>query len=893
MDLNQHLSYSAPVTRPPSRQNLSLRQSPIPSTVPASINTPAANIPITMPGVNPSFQQETINRLNRMAEEIANLRRSQSEMEEQLRILRDENEPQVRKRRLVQHRNFESQIELDSWRELTQSQRLNETEYVVRGINLKELLRPHVDSLNMLALSADINIILKMVRFNFDDPIFINSEKNVLSFAAEWIMLCRRYQLSDNCSNSILSFINKCFNGIQELRIPTTHNTIMKIVEDSVSENPFNGDIVGTSCKHVTFKLEPQLRQIIRYYFNDLLESYNDDYIGSPLDCDLYRRMKNDLQSDPLNKDIEKFIPLSIDSDGISISNSSKISLWPVFISILSLPLNIASSQENNILAAIYIGSSKPNFNEFFRDVVDNLKNLMMKPDYFQRNEDCDQRSYLCFPMTICGDLPFLSAALNWESHLSMNACFKCKTQVTTLTGSRHYPQTDCLLHTEQKYNQNLNNLMIGQSSNMGIKGPTILNEILKIPTCICIDYMHTSLECTFRRLLQRLYKGNEIFGKVDASKSPPETALSDYENIVSYTKLPKCFTRRFKLLTSFSEFKAGDLKLALLFSIPAWYLNLSMTTSAREAECILLYTETMRLFLRDIISNEQINEAESLIRTFLDMKCIVLEGKNHFTNHLHLHFGQQIRNTGPLVYSSTFRYESFGSTVANHITANNVVHGIRQLQKRLSNMYVASKYLRKNEMYDSYSSISYRYSERKLITINEDHIRYNFLNDLLHQILGEPSFNCVLPDVCIWNWANWRNHIVESRMEKKTSYPRDSVLVVEVNNVICPVLVEYIMEFKDELYFVCRMLDSTPYRNIFETIKNPIIKKAMVQSKYLSEYNFFLNNFDKVHSRTDSNIDYSTLKIIPNTNVKAKCAVVYTSTQILALEVPFSFEHD
>ena len=71
--------------------------------------------------------------------------------------------------------------------------------------------------------------------------------------------------------------------------------------------------------------------------------------------------------------------------DGIKIFNSSKFSIWPLFLRINELR---PSLQENMILAGIWFGCEKPKANMFFdKNLIINDKNFVIEHPNFEEIE--------------------------------------------------------------------------------------------------------------------------------------------------------------------------------------------------------------------------------------------------------------------------------------------------------------------------------------------------------------------------------------------------------------------------------------------------------------------------------------------------------------------------
>ena len=69
-------------------------------------------------------------------------------------------------------------------------------------------------------------------------------------------------------------------------------------------------------------------------------------------------------------------IALSLNMDGVPLYKSSSWSLWPVFLTILNLPISIRMKAENVLLAGLWYGPTKPPMKLLLQPVLNRLKQL-------------------------------------------------------------------------------------------------------------------------------------------------------------------------------------------------------------------------------------------------------------------------------------------------------------------------------------------------------------------------------------------------------------------------------------------------------------------------------------------------------------------------------------
>ncbi|XP_071796299.1 uncharacterized protein [Asterias amurensis] len=78
----------------------------------------------------------------------------------------------------------------------------------------------------------------------------------------------------------------------------------------------------------------------------------------------------------------EVHISMQLNTDGVSIFESSKFSVWPVFVVINELHPKLRFSRSNRILMGLWFGSDKPNFESFMMPFAKSLNELYYKGNF-------------------------------------------------------------------------------------------------------------------------------------------------------------------------------------------------------------------------------------------------------------------------------------------------------------------------------------------------------------------------------------------------------------------------------------------------------------------------------------------------------------------------------
>jgi hypothetical protein len=126
---------------------------------------------------------------------------------------------------------------------------------------------------------------------------------------------------------------------------------------------------------HYHLNLKSQIQNIMnKLELKDLDRVKTSNDLTDFTDGRIYRNILESEDVHLFNK--KQAFTFTLNTDGISVSNKSKLTIWPVFLVINELPLNIRFSIDNVILAGLSVGSEKPNIDVFFNPIVIKLITL-------------------------------------------------------------------------------------------------------------------------------------------------------------------------------------------------------------------------------------------------------------------------------------------------------------------------------------------------------------------------------------------------------------------------------------------------------------------------------------------------------------------------------------
>ena len=129
-------------------------------------------------------------------------------------------------------------------------------------------------------------------------------------------------------------------------------------------------------------------------------------------------------------------------TNGVPLFHSSKYGMWPLYLKINELPPMKRNCLSNKILAAIWLGNSKPAVNTFFKLIYDTLHKLFNEgitvnsPDVAGPLRCCIMLSGTC-------DLPAKAVAMNIVGHNGFYGCPKC-----SQPGETYKTKGEIFIHT-------------------------------------------------------------------------------------------------------------------------------------------------------------------------------------------------------------------------------------------------------------------------------------------------------------------------------------------------------------------------------------------------------------------------------------------------------------
>ena len=198
-------------------------------------------------------------------------------------------------------------------------------------------------------------------------------------------------------------------------------------------------------------------------------------------------------------------IALSLNTDGVAIFKSSSWSLWPVFLSILNLPIELRMKAENILLVGLWYGPTKKNMKLFLESIMTSLHPLL-GDSVSIRTPEGDRPMRVKVVMGVL-DLPAKAAVLCMKQFNGEHGCAVCLHPGTRLdNGARIYKPEEHDHHTHTRIVDAGRAASRRASAVDGVKDVSPLAPYMDLVLSFPVDYMHNVLEGVVRTLMGSLF---------------------------------------------------------------------------------------------------------------------------------------------------------------------------------------------------------------------------------------------------------------------------------------------------------------------------------------------------------------------------------------------------
>uniref|UniRef100_A0A8D8YPD0 Transposase domain-containing protein n=1 Tax=Cacopsylla melanoneura TaxID=428564 RepID=A0A8D8YPD0_9HEMI len=236
-------------------------------------------------------------------------------------------------------------------------------------------------------------------------------------------------------------------------------------------------------------------------------------------------------------------VKLDLNVDGLPLFKSSKDSLWPILISIVSKqPVAVVGG---------YYGPSKPNVHVYLQKFIDEYNHFNTHGIEFR------EKTYFPVIDILCCDAPAKCYVLCVKGHTGYSSCIKCKTEGIYKNNRLCFPDLEVTspLRSDEEYRSNVDDF------HNAISPLAQLNQFNFIDN-IPFDYMHLVCLGIMKKLILLWHQS-----KLPCSLQPRKI-LEISQNLEIYRKFcPSEFARKPRSLDYFKIWKATEYRQFLLYT--------------------------------------------------------------------------------------------------------------------------------------------------------------------------------------------------------------------------------------------------------------------------------------------------------------------------------------
>lgn len=379
-------------------------------------------------------------------------------------------------------------------------------------------------------------------------------------------------------------------------------------------------------------------------------------------------------------------ITAMFNTDGICLYGSSRIELWPIFLTINELSPSSRFARDNMILVGIWQGKGKPPFQSYLKTFTSQMNTLYT--DGF--NISVDGISHVVKLAIIGGifDLPAKAGVLNMTLFNGERACITCEEPgYVAKQGKGHsrcYPYRSEEEKHQMRTDATIRNAMENATDKkriLGFRGKTGLYYLASLDLAVGIlpDYMHGVLLGVVKTLMHKWFSATNSGKSYFIGKK-----LNTISQRLKHIKPPMYIERLPRdIEINYTHFKATELQAWLLFySLPC----LSNILPEAYLDHFSKLSEAVYILCGDSILETEFDRAEYLLSKFYE-EFAALYGEGSCGLNVHnigAHLVYFVKQWGPLWAWSCFPYEDANAAILQ------AVHGTGNVTRQIMNIQAA-----------------------------------------------------------------------------------------------------------------------------------------------------------------------------------------------------------
>ncbi|KYN08001.1 hypothetical protein ALC62_01020 [Cyphomyrmex costatus] len=316
-----------------------------------------------------------------------------------------------------------------------------------------------------------------------------------------------------------------------------------------------------------------------------------------------------------------------LNTDGISLSRSSKITLYPLLLTICEVPSQLRSSFM--ILNGIWCDTEHPPMNMFLRVFVESLISIHNRDGVSWTHLDNwnIQITSVVLAPAMCADAPVRAQLQNIMSHTGLYSCNTCEQKMEKipltpdeliLLDQRQIKRKSAFLFKEEPARLQTNKRMLKQARKAvkekkeikGVKGPSVLSLILYLDLSKCVfgEYMH--LVC-----LGVVHRFMNLWFNVNGGEWYIGNHVNEINQLLINIRPPNIISRLPRGISESKLWKASEFRAFLLYySLPI----LSKFLPNAYLQHWILFVLSIHLLLQKDIKLSDIKMTEIMLRMFV-----------------------------------------------------------------------------------------------------------------------------------------------------------------------------------------------------------------------------------------------------------------------------------
>lgn len=528
-------------------------------------------------------------------------------------------------------------------------------------------------------------------------------------------------------------------------------------------------------------------------------------------------------------------IKLLFYSDGGTLFKSPLVSIWPILLSIMNLPPDIATLYNNICVGALWKGRGKPCWDEYMGRFIDYFHMIVTHPIIiFVDNVEV---SITCVVDKFIADMPAKCSILNMMQFNGRYGCTNCLAEGVHRNNRRLYLPGPTQLRTNASYTQDVTTSERDGAPSHGVKGKCMMSKVISIPSDVAIDYMHqVCLGVT--RTLFFIWSTNNLLDSATLE------LLSELHSAFVFPHDVKRKPRSFK---EAKQWKAIEWKHFLLFTGP---VILQHNLDSEYFSHFLLLSTAIFYLCDSSTSPVNTDFAGRLLKLFHDSLHDLYEEEIYsFNMHSLSHLADQTQHFGSLTHVSAFPFESVIGKLVKLVRTpqsplQQIVNGF--LNRKLTNCHtsLASKGV-------------------------------GLSSKLTNSLIDVCMENDVVPTLA------YKRAFVGGKVYRARDYPyvtlKTCSAVVVLQNGICGQIIDFVESDKSELFV---------YINVFENQVR--VLPASVTLGNIIPMNQLVPHVKCYLPKSDH-------RLVTADSIKSKCALLHIPNKpwFYCIELLHSFEHD